>query len=132
EKFYLASKPRGIVQSKYVGAFDKQLQPGQGSDVIAAKLKVDGSLGKVGDVVSRDELEALLKEVRRVVGEMGDGILAGEVGISPYLLRNTGACAYCTYKSVCRFDRMLNRYRRIEGGKREDVLHEIRVKGGKR
>ena len=62
-----------------------------------------------------EELAAVARHVENVIREAAAGILAGDIAIAPYLLKDKTACGYCPYFPVCQFDRLEpdNEYRRL-------------------
>ena len=64
-------------------------------------LKKDGSFG--GDLLSREQIEALKDLALSEAANAAQRILDGEADICP----TESACTYCPYDAVCRFDRQL-------------------------
>ena len=124
--FHLSAKPRGIFSTDYFGSLDRSCDQGP-SAVFAAHVNKSGEFGKrhSTDVAEADEFAALLKDVRRQLGRMGDQIMDGEVALRPYRIGTITPCANCRYRSVCRFDASINRYRNIPSLPRDQVLREI-------
>ena len=100
--------------------------------MLAARVNKDGSFGSKynTDVAEAEEFSALLKDVRRQLGKLGEQIMEGEVGIRPYRLGTITPCSSCKYRSVCRFDASINRYRNIQGMRRDQVLEELAKEHG--
>jgi ATP-dependent helicase/nuclease subunit B len=123
--FHLTHKPRGIFNSAYFTSLDKSCD-GE-SKMISARLTRAGSLGyrHNTDVAEADEFAALLKEVRRQLGRLADQVMDGEIALRPYRMGTTTPCSNCKYRSVCRFDASINRYRHIPSLPRDQVLREI-------
>ena len=103
--FHLAAKPRGVLDEQFVKSLDTALEIGV-SEVVHARIIKDGGFGSKGqsDLATAEELTALLNTVRRHLGTLADGILEGEIGITPYLLGQKTPCPHCEYKGVCRFE----------------------------
>jgi len=125
-EFHLAAKPRGIFNADYFAALDKSCESGK-SAVVAAHINKNGTFGfrNSTDVAEAGEFAAVLKEVRRILGQLAEQILNGEVGVRPYRLGTLTPCSSCHYRSVCRFDASINRYRNIQGEKRDDLLRKL-------
>lgn len=70
------------------------------------KVKKDGSLttGAGGKIFTRDEFAELCQvvneQVTRICGEIVDGV----IDVAPKKTKDTTACKYCGYKSICLFD----------------------------
>lgn len=60
-----------------------------------------------GDVRRKETVQALVKHVENKIINMDKDIRSGEISISPLQMSSRDACAYCDYKSVCKFDRDL-------------------------
>jgi ATP-dependent helicase/nuclease subunit B len=130
-KFPLRGKQRGIFDEAYFRDIDSDLEC-TNSDVVAARLKKDGTFGYRGttDVAETEELVALLRHARKQLARLGDEILEGKIEIAPYRLGTTSPCSSCSYRGVCRFDPAINRYHHIRGMKREEVLRIVAEEGG--
>jgi len=125
-EFHLSAKPRGIFNADYFKSLDHSCEEGQ-SAVFAARRNKNREFGSRHntDVAEADEFAALLKEVRRQLGKLGDQIMEGEVTIQPYRLGTITPCSSCKYRSVCRFDASINRYRNIQNMRRDDLLKQL-------
>jgi ATP-dependent helicase/nuclease subunit B len=114
-KWHLKLRPRGVFDRRCLGALDRNLTTGA-SEVVSAFINKDGALGKrkYSDVTESHEFRDLLTTVSAKLGELADGILSGNVDIAPYRLKDKSPCPHCEYRSVCRFDPSINRYRHLE------------------
>jgi ATP-dependent helicase/nuclease subunit B len=124
--FHLSAKPRGIFNADYFASLDHSCEQGP-SAVFAARRNQNREFGSRHntDVAEADEFAALLKEVRRQLGKLGDQIMDGDVAIKPYRLGTITPCSACKYRSVCRFDASINRYRNIPGMRRDELLKQL-------
>jgi ATP-dependent helicase/nuclease subunit B len=52
-------------------------------------------------------------------------ILSGEIAVQPYLLKGQRPCDFCDYRSVCRFDQVIQEYRYVEKMDKARVLERI-------
>jgi len=100
------------------------------SDIIPVMFTSKGVGGK-SSVARLEDFEALLRHVKRKVGEMCRRIFAGDIEIAPFRRGEVRACTFCPYGPLCWFDVLLpgNRYRVIApppGG----IWQEIRGGGG--
>lgn len=125
-KFHLRIKPRGIINTEFLAGFDRDLTEGF-SDVVAAYLKKDGSIGHRGtsDVTGPAEFAAMLELVHRRLGEITDAVLGGQIEAMPYRIGTETPCPRCEFRSVCRFEASINRYRTLAPMGREEVLARI-------
>lgn len=126
-KFHLKVKPRGIFDGDYIHALDSGLEGGA-SEVVQAHINKDGQFGHRdrSDVADPADFSLLLEHVRRRVGNLADGIVSGQIGITPYRINRATPCARCDYRSICRFDAGMNRYHVLPAMKREEVLEKIK------
>ncbi len=117
---------RGIVDARFVSSFDSRVDGW--SSVLKAYVKKDGTPGYRGisDAADTSDFSALLRLVERRLAELSDQIIDGDIRIAPYRLAATSPCAYCDYRSVCRFELQFNRYHVLEPLSREQVLEKAR------
>lgn len=125
-RYPLRVKPRGVFDADFLPAFDSSLDRGF-SDVVSAYVSKDGTLGRrsSSDVAEPAEFAALLAFVRKRIGELADGIVAGVVDVLPYRMNRETPCPRCEYRSVCRFEPSINRYNNLEPIRREDALSRM-------
>ena len=57
-----------------------------------------------GNFLTEDEFDTLRKEVGKKVTELCKSLAEGGIQLHPMKTKNTSACAYCSYKGICRFD----------------------------
>jgi ATP-dependent helicase/nuclease subunit B len=126
-KYLLRVKPRGVFDGTYLPGFDSALEPGDKSDVLAVQITKDGRFGnrRSSDVADRTQFRGLLTHVRGQLGALADGVLSGEVGVTPYRLNLDTPCPGCGYRSVCRFDPAVNRYHHLAPMSKEQVLDKV-------
>lgn len=124
--FAIGERQRGIFDGAYFRAIDST--PGcTSSDLVAAYVKKDGTFGnkQTTDVAEPGEFAALLKHAKRQIARLSDEILDGRIEIAPYRIGTATPCPTCPYRSVCRFDAAINRYRQIRPRAREEVLRLV-------
>jgi ATP-dependent helicase/nuclease subunit B len=125
-RYLLRIKPRGVFDGTYLPALDKDITTGK-SDVVQVQVKKEGGFGnrRSSDVAEPGEFKGLLAHVGGKLGELADGVMSGEVDVTPYRLNQQSPCPQCGYKSVCRFDPAINRYRSLQPMSKEDVLDKV-------
>ena len=130
-RFRLRVKPRGIFEAGALPALDAQLVEGR-SDVVQVQIKKGGGFGnrRSSDVAEPEEFDAVLAHVRRRISTLADGILAGEVDITPYKRNTETPCPRCAFRGVCRFEPAVNRYRTLAPLGREEALKKMAEGGG--
>ena len=77
-----------------------------------------GVIGRKSIPMTREEFAGYEDDVRRSIESISEGIISGDIAISPTVLRNdrkATECRYCDYRSICRFDLTYrgNRYRKV-------------------
>lgn len=122
-KRLLAIQPRGIFQESALANLDIEADE-KWSRTVKGFIKQDGDFGRRGqsDVASGEEFAALLSLARARIAELTDGILSGQIDVSPYQLARRSPCPRCEFRSVCRFETTVNRYRILEPMSRSQVL----------
>jgi ATP-dependent helicase/nuclease subunit B len=126
----IGERPRGIVRSDFVAAYDRELEQGWSPVVGAFRLKGGGLSKSQGDVVDPAEMDALLDHAREKLATLADGILDGQIDVRPYRLAQVSPCSTCPYLSVCRFDTSVNQYQHLHPMSKENVLDRL-MKGGR-
>jgi ATP-dependent helicase/nuclease subunit B len=124
--FDLQVKPRGMFDARFVRDLDSDLTTGA-SDVVQVYVNKDGGIGRKNssDAAGQNEFTALLRLVRQRIGEAVDRLLSGDIRVMPFRIRQESPCARCDFRSVCRFDPAVNRYRILESLNREEVLSRV-------
>ena len=89
----------------------------EGAGPYGIKIKRGGELYKnsKGFVWSDDEVQRVLQSVAEKIDWAGKKISEGAIEIRPYFDGSASVCKYCSYNSVCRFNREINGYRRVLG-----------------
>jgi len=64
-----------------------------------------GGRGTADRKITREEYEAVRKDVLDRIEETASGILRGKIDISPFKESKTLVCSRCNYKAICRRDR---------------------------
>ena len=77
----------------------------QSSSIIPAGFKKDGTFTKASKVLSTDDMQMMRSYVRTRHQKAGNAMLAGDTRVYPYKLKDQMPCQYCSYRSVCQFDR---------------------------
>jgi len=99
-------KLRGTFDAEALPLLDAELGPGAYSSVVQVQIKKDGEIGneKSSDLVRAESFPDVLEHARRRIGELADALLDGRIDVKPYMLKNTTPCAWCDFRSVCRFE----------------------------
>ncbi len=115
-------------------SFDKSFQGKNGelpvsvdSNIFSVGTTSKGTIKKTSKTVTTKEFSLLLSFTEQKIKEIKSEILDGNVSAEPYRDALGGACAYCPYHAVCRFDVRIpgNKYRELEKLSDDEVLLSI-------
>ena len=71
--------------------------------MIPVALKKDGELSAPSKVASEADFIVMSQYVKKKIGSLAGDIACGNIRIQPYARKNSSACDYCSYRSVCGF-----------------------------
>jgi ATP-dependent helicase/nuclease subunit B len=115
-------KMKGLILSnvELVKNMDDQIDGD--SDIIPARINKDQTLGR-SSAASIEQFEQLRRHVKSLLTKLGEEIIDGSIGITPYKKNKAIPCSYCNYMSVCQFDTRLkeNKYRNLQDKKDSEV-----------
>lgn len=82
------------------GEFEKN------SDIVPIKINKEGQVSGTGEdnLLSEEDFSELREKVADKVAELCRSLADGNLDIHPMKTKQTSACAYCSYKGICRFD----------------------------
>lgn len=91
--------------------------------IIPATINKDGSLGKSGSVITREQFDLLRKYVRETLVNLCEDMLSGNIEIKPSKEKSHSACNFCSYSAICQFDSSMkdNKYRYVNKKKDEEI-----------
>lgn len=124
-------KMNGIILAdvKVVKMMDKKLESGA-SNIIPAYIDKEGNLSKKSNAVTKEQFEDLQKYTAKIIKEISQEILSGDISLKPYYNTKTKKkpCDYCEYKSICQFDvgQNGNNYNYISKMEKDEVLEKIK------
>ena len=120
-------RPRGLLLSDDFDVLDRTLDPGRWSDAYSLYRKKDGEIGHIdeSDAADAASFQALLDHVRLKLGQLADGILDGNVAVSPYRLGTFSPCTWCPMSAVCRFEMGISEIRFLDSLKRSEVFRRL-------
>ena len=112
-----------------VKKMDKTLENGS-SQIIPAYINKEGNLSDKPNSVNREQFERLQKYTIKLLKQISESILSGNINIKPYysIKKKSTPCEYCSYKSICNFDNRMadNEYNYIPNKEKADILEEIK------
>ncbi|KKK36434.1 ATP-dependent helicase [Mesobacillus campisalis] len=117
-----------LADENVIRMMDRTLDSGSSSQIISAGFKKDGSMTKASKVASHEDFDHLRRFVRQKYIETGNEIVSGIVDIAPFKLKDRLPCTFCSFKSICQFDRTIetNEFRKLVPKSKEDILEAIR------
>lgn len=91
--------------------------------IIPARINKDDVIGKISSTANLEQFNALRSYVRKLLKELGNLVLEGDISIMPYKNKKDTACKYCSFASICQFDPMFpdNRYRVISDKANDEI-----------
>ncbi len=83
--------------------------------IIPARINKGDVLSKSSKVATLKQFNLLSMHVKKLLKEIGEEMVNGEIAIKPYKNKKTTSCDYCGYTAICQFDKILkdNKYRII-------------------
>jgi ATP-dependent helicase/nuclease subunit B len=119
-----------LADENVIRLMDRTVESGN-SHIVAAGFKKDGTLSKASKVANREDFDSLRRFVRNKYVETGNDIISGVVDIDPFKLKDRLPCTFCSFKSVCQFDRSIdsNDFRKLVPKSKEDILEAIKKEG---
>ena len=113
-----------------VKMMDNNLTTGN-SNIVPAYIDKDGNLSKnKPSIIEKDEFKLLQNKVERVIKQISEEILSGEITQKPiYLYKNKRtACEFCSYKAICGFDSKMcnNSYNYIPNLSKNEILNKLK------
>jgi ATP-dependent helicase/nuclease subunit B len=77
----------------------------KGEFVPALSLNKDGSISKTStSFIRNDEFSLIFDHIERLMKKTGNAISNGEIEVNPVNGRESDACSYCDFKTVCRIE----------------------------
>ncbi|RJP32484.1 MAG: hypothetical protein C4547_13880 [Phycisphaerales bacterium] len=121
---YGLDKPRGLIHAGHLDVFDHQLPAGQRSQYYQFGLKKDGTLGWVdnSDSATPEAFAALLRRTERIMADLADRMIDGQIAVNPYRAGGHSPCTWCLYGSVCRYEPGMAPTRKLTPLKRTEIL----------
>jgi len=104
---------------------DKTME--QDSTYLPIKLNKNGEIAKTSSVATSEQFKDLQKHIRKLLKEILQQMLSGDISINPYWMDKKTPCTYCKYKSICGFDinQPWNKYNYINKLSNEEVFKKI-------
>ncbi|MBR1803034.1 MAG: helicase-exonuclease AddAB subunit AddB [Clostridia bacterium] len=123
-------KMQGLIlaDSQIIRKMDTTLEKGN-SNIIPAYLTKDGEVSNKPSTITREQFENLQKYTEKIIKQISNEILEGNIEITPYYQIQTKKtpCQYCSYKSICQFNQITkDSYRYIPNFDKDTILEKIK------
>jgi ATP-dependent helicase/nuclease subunit B len=120
--------PRGLLNAKHLDALEENVPASGWARNFQVFRKADNSLGRLDstDAAEPKDFDAVLAHVRQRMGELVDGILDGDIRVSPYRLKDFSPCGWCRMQTLCRFEFADGGVRRLDALTRLEVFERTR------
>jgi ATP-dependent helicase/nuclease subunit B len=122
-----AHKAKGIFNGRYFQQLDSTTESGWSPFYNFYVGKDEGQYANYGksSVLKPDDFEAVLKFTEEKIARIAGQIFSGKIEVNPYRLSGKSPCENCEYKSVCRFDWLINRYNDLSSFPKEQAIEKI-------
>ena len=108
---------------------DSRIEPSSYSESLPVYFDKNGEISKSkSSILDKEKFERLQKYTKHIIKEISKDIFSGDINIQPFYMNKKTPCEYCSYKTICNFDRKLegNDYRYIKNLSKDYVLEEIK------
>ena len=116
-------KMKGLLLAdvKIIKEMDKTIDGS--SIIIPARINKGDVLSNSSSAATIEQFNTLRKYVRKLLQNMGEEMVKGDISIKPYKNKKVSSCQYCAYTSICQFDVLLkdNKYRIINDKSNDEV-----------
>ncbi len=132
EKIRANFKMKGLILAdiNVVKLHDKNIEKGY-SKLVPAYITKEGTLSmneKMTKAVTKEQFADLQKYMYKVIKQISNEILGGNIELKPYYKNKKTPCKYCDYKSICAFNMggCENKYNYIDSKSKEEILEKIK------
>ena len=123
-------KAKGIFNGEFAEYLDSSQSSGWSRFYNFRITKNDAQYGNynISGALNPRDFENLLKFTESKIADLARSIFEGNIDISPYRLGDDSPCGYCDYKTLCRFDWLINQPVYLTGMDKRQVLEMIGLK----
>ncbi len=121
-------KMKGLVLAdiNIIKMMDNKLDKGY-SNILPVYIDKEGSISENrSSIANKEDFEKMQKYINRLIKQISKEILSGKIEIKPCYdskTKNT-PCAYCKYKSICKFNTNENEYEYIGNLSKDECMRE--------
>jgi len=123
----IARKPKGFFDGSFYQLLDNNIDSGYSRFYNFRYIKKDESVYGSYETTSAfrpEDFESFFKFALKKIKAISRDILAGTITVTPYRLAKKTPCAYCNYKSFCRFDWQIKGYREISKKEKSELFEQ--------
>lgn len=122
-------KMKGLVLAdiNIIKMMDNKLDKGY-SNILPVYIDKEGSLSENrSSIASKEDFEKMQKYINRLIKQISKEILSGNIEIKPcYDMKTKNTpCAYCKYKSICKFNTNENEYEYIGNLSKDECMEKM-------
>lgn len=129
DKILKELKMKGLLLKdiRIIKEMDKELENGY-SAVIPAQIVKGQEIGDKTSGATLEQFELLRKYIRKIVVDLCEEMLKGDISISPVKKKKNTPCSYCSFAAICQFDASIpdNKYRYLNDKNNEEVWDLMR------
>ncbi|PAV29248.1 helicase-exonuclease AddAB subunit AddB [Virgibacillus profundi] len=126
-------KMQGLLLSdeEIVKLMDTSLASGS-SQIVPAGVKKNGGFYNYSKIADNETFTSLQQHIHQLMMQAGVDMTAGGVHLNPFQHKQNVACTFCSFRSVCQFEPILeeNNYRKLTDLKDDDILERLRKEEG--
>lgn len=129
EEIRKAFRMKGLILSdiKIIKMMDNKLEVGA-SKIIPVTLDKSGNISQTrSSVLTKEEFTSLQKKIRKLIKQIADEILSGNIEIKPTYnpKQKRATCEYCPYKTICGFNPKKNVYEYIPNKTKDEIFETL-------
>lgn len=124
-------KMKGLVLAdiNIIKMMDNKLDKGY-SNILPVYIDKDGMVSENrSSIATKEDFEKMQKYINRLIKQISKEILSGKIDIKPcYDMKTKNTpCAYCAYKSICKFNTNENEYEYIGNLSKDECMEKMGV-----
>lgn len=98
------------------------------SDILPVALSQKSGFYNEGDhLLTNEEFQVLRSYMEKVLQDIGEEIITGNIAVRPYSYKGKKPCSYCLYSAICRFDTVIpgNTYLTLKNKDTQEIWQEF-------
>lgn len=126
-------KMQGLILAdvNVIRIMDKTIEPSKASEVVPAYIDAKENVSKTrSNAINKEEFANLQRYINKVIKDISQEILGGNIELKPYNKNGKTPCEYCKYKPICQFNSGIckNSYNYINNISKDAILEMIKIK----